>query len=88
MARGTADNEARDAAWEAPPLAAEQRKLQVPAHPPNKGKGSGFLTDACRHLGRAEGQPAVAWLWSYPGSGNTMTRLLVEAASGLSLIHI
>ena len=36
----------------------------------------------CDSTGSTSGQPEVAWLWSYPGSGSTWTRLLIEAASG------
>ena len=37
---------------------------------------------ACLSRGNASGTPRVGWLWSFPGSGNTVTRLLVDAASG------
>ena len=37
---------------------------------------------ACLSRGNAWGTPRVGWLWSYPGSGNTVTRLLLDAASG------
>jgi len=40
---------------------------------------------ACASSGssNAGSGPTVGWLWSFPGSGNTVTRLLVDAASGL-----
>ena len=31
---------------------------------------------------KCEGKRQTTWLWSYPGSGNTMARMLIEAASG------
>ena len=31
---------------------------------------------------QCEGTRRTTWLWSYPGSGNTMARMLIEAASG------
>ena len=39
---------------------------------------------ACQGVGTAKGSPKVGWLWSFPGSGNTVMRLLVDAASGLA----
>lgn len=50
--------------------AAHDDAVHVPAHL------------ACDSEAPVAGSPRVSWLWSYPGSGNTAMRLLVEAASG------
>ena len=40
--------------------------------------------EACWNQGHSSGTPVPAWLWSFPGSGNTVTRLLTDAASGFT----
>ena len=37
---------------------------------------------ACQDQGTSSGAPSLGWIWSFPGSGNTVTRLLLDAASG------
>lgn len=44
--------------------------------------GAAYL--ACQDQGTSTGTPSVGWLWSYPGSGNTAARLLIDAASGFT----
>ena len=42
----------------------------------------GAAHNACVVHPKVAGRPRTAVLWSYPGSGNTATRLLAEAATG------